>query len=108
MRFNIWRSKKDGTVEVEEVSIPDDYTDTLGSRFQFPHCDSLILHRPGTCEFCDRRPDWQEYRAAAGIAFSNDSDEYIKNHGLVPCPSTVRRPAEIRDLWFGNVPRNTL
>lgn len=71
---------------------------------QFPHCDSKILHSPGTCEFCDRHPDWQELRQYQGIAFSDTPDETVVRDDLVPCPSTWHRPAELRDLWHGNVP----
>lgn len=100
MKIQLWRpGKRSGEIDVEEV----DYD----SFPQFPHCDSLILHRPGTCEFCDRHPDWQQYREHAGLAFSNDSEEYIREHRLVPCPSTSRRTAEVRDRWPGNVPRST-
>lgn len=37
---------------------------------QFPHCDQRILHKPGDCEFCDMRPEWQALRKAWGIAFT--------------------------------------
>jgi hypothetical protein len=106
MRIRLFRSKPNVNpmlpriVDVEEV----DYTDVLGTDAQLPHCDSLILHRPGTCEFCDRHPAWQQYRSAAGIAFSNDTDDHIREHGLAPCPSTFRRTSEVRDKWPGNVP----
>lgn len=84
------------------ISIPAD--DTMGHEDspQFPHCDALILHSPGTCEFCDRRPEWQRLRAAQGIAFSDYSNEVVEQNNLVPCPSTYRRSAEVRDRWPGN------
>lgn len=83
----------------------EDYTDVMGTNVQMPHCDQLILHSPGTCEYCDRHPEWQQYRSASGIAFSNMSNEDVEKHGLVPCPSTYRRSAEVRDRWGGNVPK---
>lgn len=83
----------------------EDYTDVMGTNVQMPHCDQLILHSPGACEYCDRHPEWQQYRSAAGIAFSDMSSEDVETHGLVPCPSTYRRSAEIRDRWGGNVPK---
>lgn len=70
----------------------------------FPHCDALILHKPGTCEVCDMRPDWQALRSAQGIAYSDSSEAEIAHLGLTPCPSTYRRSAELRDRWGGNRP----
>lgn len=71
---------------------------------QFPHCDSHILHSPGVCQFCDRHPDWQALRESQGVAFSDMSTEDAIAAGLVPCPSTYYRTAELRDLWGGNRP----
>jgi len=105
MRIPIWRKgKRPGEVETELVDFRfgDDYTDMLGTTIQFPHCDALILHSPGKCEYCDRHPDWQALRSAQGIAFSDTTDEEIRDHNLVPCPSTYRRPADLRDRWPGN------
>lgn len=65
---------------------------------QMPHCDQAILHAPGECEYCDLRPDWQEYREAARINFTGHVDE-----NKAPCPSTWFRTPEMRDLWYGNV-----
>lgn len=67
---------------------------------QLPHCDAAILHAPGECEYCDHSPDWQEYRMMARINFTghNDADK-------APCPSVWFRAPEIRDLWYGNVPK---
>lgn len=70
----------------------------------FPHCDSRILHSPGTCRYCDMRPDWQALRSAQGIAFSDMSTEAALEHGLVPCPSTYYRAADVRDMWGPNNP----
>jgi hypothetical protein len=70
----------------------------------FPHCDSLILHSPGACSFCDMHPDWQELRSSQGVAFSDTPEDVIEERRLVPCPSTYRRTAELRDRWGGNVP----
>lgn len=67
---------------------------------QFPHCDAKILHSPGVCVYCDEHPDWQAYRLAAGVNFSDTDDPQ-----LAPCPSTHFRSGEIRDRWYGNVPK---
>jgi len=71
---------------------------------RFPHCDSLILHSPGVCRFCDRHPDWQALREAQGVAFSDTPEAEIEAQGLIPCPSTALRSAEVRDRWPGNTP----
>lgn len=100
MKFNLWRKgQEDGEVEVESVDVE------FPQFPQFPHCDSLILHSPGLCEYCDRHPDWQEYRKRAGIAFSDYDAATVAEFHLVPCPSTFRRSAETRDRWHGNTVR---
>lgn len=101
-----------GKTKSRRVVVPEEYTwlpsrETLESitPVTYPHCDSLILHRPGVCVYCDARPEWQDKRAAEGVAFSDMSEEEIEQLGLKPCPSTQYRPAEVRDQWRGNVPR---
>lgn len=90
----LWRTRKDGIYEeVPQAPMPT-----------FPHCDALILHSPGACEFCDMHPDRQMLRSAQGIAYSDTPEDEIGPRGLVPCPSTYHRSAELRDLWRGNVP----
>lgn len=71
----------------------------------FPHCDSFILHAPGTCDCCDHYPRAQADRMLNGIAFTNDSPEHIKKHGLKLCPAVERRPLHIISQWCGNVPQ---
>lgn len=106
--MRIFRFKDRGPFVGREVEVvDDDYTDALGTTIKFPHCDSLILHSPGVCEYCDRHPDWQALRSAQGIAFSDTPEADVKAHNLIPCPSTTRRPAEVRDRWYGNVPKST-
>ena len=64
---------------------------------QFPHCDQAVLHRRGSCEFCDEHEEWQELREAWGINFSGETDPT-----KVPCPSTRTRTAEQVAKWPGN------
>lgn len=64
-----------------------------------PHCDSLVLHAPGECRFCDCHPDWQAYRQTVGIAFSG----HDPLNGQAACPSEVRRPRQLIIRWPGNV-----
>jgi len=82
--------------EEEEDPRLEQAMETLG---QFPHCDYLILHSPGTCEFCDSRPVWQALRVIYGINFTNE--DYPNKE---PCPSLVRRSLETINKWGGNRP----
>lgn len=68
---------------------------------QYPHCDSGVLHLPGTCEFCDMAKfqvlhDW---RAANGINHTGENDPAKKR-----CPAEARRPLERIHDWGGNRP----
>ncbi len=58
----------------------------------FPHCDQLVLHAPGKCEYCDHYPILQTVRANNGIPFSGEGGS----------PDEERRPREIIDRWAGN------
>jgi hypothetical protein len=71
-----------------------------GAIEQFPHCDQLVLHREGTCRYCDAHPEWQELRALWGINFTGENDD-----SKIPCPSTRRRPLNSVHAWSGNRPR---
>lgn len=66
---------------------------------QFPHCDSLILHRRGSCQYCDSHPDWQALRIAWEINFTGEADPQ-----KAPCPSAKYRPAYQAHRWHGNRP----
>lgn len=70
---------------------------------QFPHCDALVLHAPGECEYCDRHPYMQAVREFYSIAFSG----YEPEEGELPCPADFRRPGKSQ-LWGGNTPRPTV
>ena len=59
----------------------------------FPHCDSNILHSPGTCEFCDHYPDRQELRRHYGEPFTDQQGEHEDIGGR------SKRQAE---KWWGN------
>jgi hypothetical protein len=48
---------------------------------QFPHCNSEVLHAPGTCTYCDLYADRQQIRIASNTPFT---------------------PAEANG-WYGNV-----
>lgn len=66
----------------------------------FPHCDSLVLHAPGACVYCDRHPEKQDERIRNAVAFTGEEPVRFGH----PCPSTVRRSVEIINAWPGNRP----
>lgn len=68
-------------------------------RAAFPHCDLLVLHAPGECEYCDEYPDRQEERLRNNTNFTgqHDPEKY-------PCPSELRRTLETINRWPGNRP----
>ncbi len=61
----------------------------------FPHCDSLVLHAPGECVYCDMYPDAQAKRLVDGVNFTGHGED----------PASAVRPLEIINRWGGNVPR---
>jgi hypothetical protein len=66
-----------------------------------PHCDSGILHAPGSCEYCDLYPAWQHYRTVARIAFTGQEP----TDDMVSCPSEIRRGLASLYAWGGNTPK---
>jgi hypothetical protein len=66
----------------------------------FPHCDSLVLHAPGECVYCDRYPDAQAKRVADGVNFTGEHDT-----SKAMCPAEARRALLKIERWGGNVPR---
>src|SRR5688572_8418568 len=64
------------------------------------HCDSNVIHSPGTCRYCDLygKPH-QIYLLIKGINFTNTEDP-----DKLPCPSTKLRSVEQINRWGGNVP----
>jgi hypothetical protein len=66
----------------------------------FAHCDDLVLHRKGSCEFCDMYPERQQGRIDAGVNFTGETDP-----GKLPCPSTEKRSLETINRWPGNRPK---
>lgn len=61
----------------------------------FPHCDSLILHAPGECKYCDMYPERQKERMDNGVNFTGHGDD----------PATEVRPLDTINKWGGNVPK---
>lgn len=66
---------------------------------QFPHCDSNVLHAPGTCRFCDMSPQLQLGRSAAHVNFTGEHDPE-----KLPCPAENYRPLDTINQWAGNIP----
>ena len=62
-----------------------------------PHCDSRILHMPGSCQFCDLHPEYHTARKMWGINFTGQYDE-----DKLPCPSEVDRVLEDIEQWGPN------
>lgn len=65
-----------------------------------PHCDELVLHAPGKCEYCDLYPERQSQRVRDGVAFTGEPP--TKGGPEKPCPSTQRRPLSTIERWPGN------
>jgi hypothetical protein len=62
-----------------------------------PHCDSNILHRLGTCDYCDERLELHSARRVLCINYTGEYEE-----ALLICPSERDRPLETIERWGGN------
>lgn len=102
MRFSIFKSKPGPTpLDQRQVEVVEfDYTPPQVDLHDMPmaHCDNLILHAPGECQYCDHYPGAQALRDWWQINFTGHHDT-----AKLPCPSTLRRTDAVRDLWGGNV-----
>ena len=65
-----------------------------------PHCDQSVLHAPGTCPYCDDRPQWQALRVVWRIAYTGEQP----TDGQIACPSDFRRGLGGAHVWPGNTP----
>lgn len=69
----------------------------------FPHCDSNVLHSPGTCVYCDHYPLFQQARLADGVGFTNEPKGGLNGRYILhDCPSTFSRTVEQINRWPGN------
>lgn len=72
-----------------------------------PHCDPAVLHAPGTCRYCDEKPEWQALRQLWGICFTGQQPTIVREHDfayeLIACPSDIRRPGGLASRWPGNL-----
>jgi hypothetical protein len=68
----------------------------------FPHCDALVLHPRGTCQYCDlpENEPLHQYRTDNNINHTGEHDPQKKQ-----CPAEARRPKDLIDRWGGNVAR---
>lgn len=41
-----------------------------GKYYEFPHCNSEVLHAPGECHYCDHYPQRQAVHSASGTPFT--------------------------------------
>ena len=97
MKISIFKRKPfSQDMETVEFEYQPPTSDT-GIRLPMAHCDSLILHAPGECQYCDHYPEAQALRDWWQINFTGQRDTT-----KLPCPSTLRRTDEVRDLWGGN------
>ena len=67
------------------------------SDYQYPHCNTEVLHAPGTCRYCDEFPDRQAMRTASGTSFT--PAEANGWHGNVAQPGP--RPPVPERSWSG-------
>lgn len=77
------------------IPYPDDVEE---GQAPFPHCDELVLHAPGECEFCDHYPERQRRRERDGVNFTGHHEP-----GKRTCPAELRRPLSTLEAWGGNV-----
>lgn len=69
----------------------------------FPHCEPLVLHAPGVCDYCDRYPKRQAARIRSKTLFTGE----VPRDGWTACPADLRRPPSSGSWhgnWYGNVP----
>lgn len=69
-----------------------------------PHCDHRVLHAPGVCVFCDKYPERQAGRLAAGICFTGE-DPATRGIGWIDCPADIARGRGGAHVWPGNTPK---
>lgn len=66
------------------------------------HCDPLVLHKPGVCEFCDLYGEKeQKYRMDNNINFTGDHTDVSQLRR--PDPAELER-GDMCQVWGGNVP----
>ena len=78
--------------------------DLLDGNICGPHCDSAVLHEPGTCEFCDEFPLLQKARQLWGIAYTGEAPGRTGTGVVMVCPSEMRRELDVIHRWPGNRP----
>ena len=66
---------------------------------EFPHCDSCVLHAPGSCIYCDEYPEKQNERIKNNINFTGEN-----NSTKETCPAEVKRSINVINRWHGNLP----
>ena len=68
----------------------------------YPHCDALVLHAPGECDYCDDHGEWQQLRVMWKINFTGKRED-----GFTICPSEARRDLATINEWAGNRPASS-
>lgn len=76
--------------------------------FQYPHCNTEVLHAPGVCDYCDHYPDRQAARAASGGAFTPpEANGWYGNVAQRLSSSVEERSLDVREAEGSNPSRDT-
>jgi len=95
--------------EARWANIESEYADLVAyakqtapdREYMYPHCDSLVLHAPGECRYCDRyAATLQAFRLQREIAFTG----HVPTRWGRPDPASRMRSLEKIERWYGNVP----
>lgn len=62
------------------------------TEYQAPHCNTEVLHAPGSCQFCDEFPDRQSMRAASGTPFTPAQANGWRGNVAQPTPTNAEAP----------------
>lgn len=91
--------------EIVEAAYQDYLDEIAKGKSGIPHCDDLVLHAPGDCEYCDEYENRQGLRILHGIAFTGQAlaSDGGPWYAARPCPATLLRSVEKIDRWYGNV-----
>lgn len=83
--------------ELAAVELYMEFLDALAAEMKMvPHCDSRLLHSPGTCVACDEFPTAQVFRKLVGLKFTDQMDE---NEAVLP---GMDRTVGSATRWGGN------
>lgn len=94
-RYDEWRRRRDAITAAYHRLIG--FSGSVGGR-SWPHCDDLIVHRPGDCSICDdTAEELQTLRIRHNVNFTGESDP-----SKLPDPATESRDLQTMNRWPGN------